>query len=394
MSIDGSSEPLIQRRSDEPGVNVLIVSVGRYALGEDLALPGARASARRLATWWMNAAAEHRLLDGQSLASLDIVVSSERPLFLSGDDGNPKPVRSATAATVREALRAWCKRNVPGSTAVLHWIGHGEIQGEGGRAPVHALYCEDMADSEGRRFRDGIDWAATLEGIAAHTSDAKLVASIDTCRVDAPQGFSFTYENPFGSHSRGAAKRQQRVVYYSALGRRNYCLDPHEDACEDFSDGGAIMSEAMLLALDRFGAIYQSDQYGPAAYVEHVRLGTQARLERWAGRVPALDGLNPTVVCEPNNWPWKEPIVKVPKPMSMVDVSLDHHAPTGTARCRIIRPSGLPAPHQGVLNWQFDGNRCEHEVEAQIPGDGSHAKKESNVVLCAQPHHELILRQT
>ena len=355
------TELLDDRPHTAGGVRILIIGVGCFDGGRLSPIPGVRDTVARLADWWMNA--DKRLLGGATVTSVDVLLSAEAgDVSLKGKSGRAIAVERARHVGVKAAMRRWCREST-GPLAVLHWVGHGAIVGQAHPMLLQALYCEDQADDEGTH-QAGFEWGMVCRGIDAESKAGRVVCFVDTCRtvLNPPDGED--YQSPFDSHRR---QRHRTLVYYATeVGEATYAIGKGSALAAEF-DGGTFMSEAARMALDRFGAVTKDSEIGPAAYPSHVLEAMQCRIKRWRGRVKTPEGGMPKIARD-SYVGEEEPIVRVPQPMSMVDLRLRAPYRYDAASCRLVSGTSHNAPHKGKSYWEADLEHGDWEAHVDFNG--------------------------
>ena len=360
---------LADRDVDQAAVHVLIISVGFYDGGTWESLPGAAATATRLAEWWMGDQIHTRFPGGAQVATVDVLASDSGPVEMSDDEGASTTVGQATCEAVHAALRRWTERARDGHGAVLHWIGHGEIQGQSTEGELSALYCRDVAERTGRQ--EAIAWERTLLGIRTALFDHRagervpgtlLLCFMDSCRNPAPDWQHEEYPDVFRRHNWRLGEETTLVFHASGAGKEAYCIRPGLEVCGDFDGGGALFSEAVMLALDRLAARLHSQTVGTAAYADSIRSAANHRINRWRRRVPELGDIRQKARPDTTRWCEENPVMLIPDARGMVDVVLSRTDLMAAATCEVSGPDGPVTPFKQADRWDMDLKHDYHDV--------------------------------
>ena len=319
----------------DDAVHVLIIAVGRYDEPSLSPLPGAVLSAERLTDFWRGCS----FARGRKLGSLEVLISHQAPVSLQAHDGTPTIVEPATFAEVGAALEAWAGRCATGAFGVLHWIGHGETVSQtdeagAGRNPGHVLYTQDIGRFGSAPVQTGYDWARTLNGLQ-RIVPKPLLCFIDACS-NTPVDKDATYFAPWRAE-KGRILHLADVFLSSRPGARAHCARPDQPVGKDFT-GGALFSEAVRMALSRYGADVRDDRDGFVVFKDFLHRAAKKRLERWARGSRKLKALE-TVFVPQGTFDVDEPIVRMEAPFGMIDL-VHPGVPTRGIDCFISDSAG------------------------------------------------------
>lgn len=328
--------------------HILIISVGRYEDKAHEPLPGARLTAARLAEFWRGST----LSGGRSLGSLEILVSCDRPLELVDDHGAAVVIEPARFEAVKRAIRDWAVRCRDGSFGILHWIGHGETRQRAEeyspRAPV--LYTEDMIDDGFRRSQSGLELDRIVNGLQ-HRVRAPLLCFFDACQIVQGLNRKGSYPSPWDI-TEGPALSRPAVFLPDLHEQRTYCARPDQEVCGDFT-GGALFSEAVRLALSRFGARRAVDDSCYAVHRDGIQQAAAKRIDRWISRSRELEGRGKVRLSQGDiEYDW--PIVDLAQPHGMIKLKPPSDR-TANHRCPITGPTGATYHgHDAATCWEAD----------------------------------------
>lgn len=340
---------LIPQKNSPDTIHVLIIAVGRYEEARFKPLPGAVISGERLAEYWRTSTPA----GGRQLGSIEILASGDKPLNMEIHDGSTQAVEPATHQGVKDALRAWADRCAGGALGILHWIGHGETltmtdEANAPRDPNYALYTEGMLSFADRHAQAAFDWFKILSGLQ-RAIPVPVLCFIDACSRHDPAK-SRTYPSPWDFEDGRLLSRAD--VYFSANpGEKAHCAREDQELCEEGFNGGALFSEAIRLALSRYGSDDRDSREGYAVIPELLRAAATKRMERWRRRSRELKDLGTVFVAQQA---LQGPIVKLPKPLGMVEIS---NAVGGTRNidCHVTDPAGLSQKLPDAIQyWDAD----------------------------------------
>jgi len=297
-------------------IHVLVIAVGHYDDANLSPLPGAVLSAGRLADFWRDCTpARHR-----KVGSLDVLISSPKPVSLKNVDGTMTIIEPATFASVAAALNAWAIRCATGSLGVLHWIGHGETisqtdEAGAGSNPGQVLYTQDIGRVGNRPTQLGFDWDKTLNSVQ------RLVPGPVLCFIDACSNTPLSKDANYPSAwpiDYGPILHLADVFHSSRPGAKAHCAREDQTVGHDFT-GGALFSEAVRMALTRYGADSRDDRDGFVVFKDYLQRAAKKRLERWGRGSRQLKALE-TVFVSQGQFDLDEPIVAINAPFGMIDV--------------------------------------------------------------------------
>ena len=224
----------------------------------------------------------------------------------------------------------WGERADGGGLAILHWIGHGEYltATEEGGGPLLVLYCADTKLVRGKPVQRRLDWQTTRSGME-RAIRAPIICFIDACQ-DMPTGALGKGSSPWEDYGGEPASRAAVLT----PGRRRsttYCADRGVNVGGDFT-GGALFSEAIRLALSRFGGGHFDDDVGCAVYMEPLLNAADLRLQWWRRKgVPVGPD---DIQYSRGDVRFYDPIVFPERPSGMVEVKPPPH---WRDRCGIAR---------------------------------------------------------
>lgn len=318
-------------------IHVLIIAVGHYD-GTGLSpLPGAVLSAGRLADFWRDCTPAR----GHKLGSLDVLISSQKPVSLKAADGTTSVIEPASSTAVAAALDAWASRCATGALGVLHWIGHGETisqtdEAGAGRNPGQVLYTQDIGRVGTRPTQLGFDWDKTLNSLQ------RLVPVPVLCFIDACSNAPLSKDAKYPSAWRidnGPILHLADVFHSSRPGAKAHCAREDQPVGQDFT-GGALFSEAVRMALSRYGADSRDDRDGFVVFKDYLQRAAKKRLERWGRGSKRLKALE-TVFVSQGQFDLDEPIVALDAPYGMIDL-VHPGVQTSGIDCVINDSAGLP----------------------------------------------------
>jgi hypothetical protein len=345
----GAVTGLIPEKTSRDSVHVLIIAIGRYDEARFKTLPGAIISAERLAEYWRSS----NPAGGRELGSIEILASGDKPLDMQIHDGSTQSVEPATHQGVKDALNAWAVRCASGALGVLHWIGHGETltktdEANAPRDPNYALYTGGLLSFVGRQAQSAFDWFKILSGLQ-RAIPVPVLCFIDACSRHDPAK-SRDYPSPWDFEDGPLLSRAD--VYFSVNpGEKAHCAREDQELCEEGFNGGAVFSEAIRLALSRYGSDDRDSREGYAVIPELLRTATTKRLDRWRRRSRELKDLGSVFVAQQA---LTGPIVRMSEPFGMLEVS---SAASGTRNidCHVTDPAGLSRKlPDAVQFWDAD----------------------------------------
>tara|TARA_R110000868_G_scaffold402710_4_gene679335 strand:+ start:31073 stop:32278 length:1206 start_codon:yes stop_codon:yes gene_type:complete len=344
----GSVTALLALDRSDAAVHVLIIAVGRYADKDLKPLPGAVLSAERLAEFWRDAP----LAGGRQLGSIELLVSSEKPLEMIGVDGVKQVIEPATFDAVGKAIQDWADRCSQGAMGIFHWIGHGEtvsLTDEAGanNDACHALYTEDLYRLGDQVIRTGYHWGNTLRDLQ-RVVPKPMLCFIDACshapEKSRDEGFSSVFRM-----TKGPIKSRADVFLSTRPGAKAHSAREDQDVGGDFV-GGALFSEGVRLALTRFGAD-ERDEEGYAVFPDFIKRAADSRFGRWRRRHGELKDLGEVFVVQ---GAFSKAVVKLAAPFGMVDL-VPHDRRTKNKNCEVMHDK-VPRhePRRANDLWEAD----------------------------------------
>lgn len=363
-------------------VHVLIVGVGMHARGRPASLIGMGSAVRRSFEWWRSNGA-NRCVDGWSLGSLEALASDRDGVSLTGLNGEAMVPDAPDLDAVIAALEGWGRRARRGGMGFLFWSGHGAVVGQGGDAPLLGLLCQDETEDGETR---ALHWPRTLVGLNGFCGDSRISCFIDTCRTPARTPYSCRTALEGSMHL--PASNPAFVQYTTVEGSTTYS-HPHPITAVDF-EGGPIGTHAVFDALDRYGVLRRSRQYGATAF--RISEALRPRMERIGAHIP---GLGSHWEAEPPgsmpSWA-REWLVKIPKPMSMIDVVTPNGEDAAGFVCSVTLRETAEALAQRPGRGRFEVSMpCgpEHEVKlVEKPEPPGNVIYEEPFTAC-QPHEQI-----
>ena len=354
---------LVNTEAQETPIHVLIVGVGWYGSRDQEGNPshdseslkelvGVGKTVERTVNWWRNAGS--RFVKGH-LSTLDVLLSvkSESIEFptLDGPEVSPEP---ASLSAVISSIRRWRKRcSVDDeSIGILHWIGHGIINGAAldERPGEQFLFCEDLEIDDDESFLKAVRIDTTIEELKRRKFAKVGIVFVDACRNFAGDSLEKIRSEPAFNISRDKIREEQDLLYYVATtkGAETYCQPSGLPAC--CFDGGALFTEAVLDALNEFGAANIDDEIQWAAYPDTVKLAINYRLQRWASHLKI-----PHQVAQLHeNKQFDNAIVYVPNPKAMVDIGLALSERFLRAQLALNRDGKQLTPIRNGQQWEAD----------------------------------------
>jgi hypothetical protein len=233
----------------------------------------------------------------------------------------------------------------------------------------HVLYCEDIG-SGASGIQQGINWNNTLAALERRPGAREIYCFIDACRSYENSHKTEGYESPFGPGFRG--RRRLATVFYAANeGGATYCVAPESKECDDDFKGGALVTEAIIDGMSRFGAWMKDTAVGPAVYPSALREAIQHRVRRWCGRFPNLNGNTPKIRFDGVGD--ETPLLAISEPWSMLDVELREakarllsHLRRSSCVMVSVTPSSAQVPLRDGRTNYFEGDLLRGEWDAHV----------------------------
>lgn len=337
------------------GVHVLVIGVGGYDSNIG-SLRGAAVSARRIAEFWLDSPTA--MTAGRTLASIDMLASDSKThrVKCRHSDGQEHVVREPTFEAVGAAIRDWVDRAQGAGLAVLHWIGHGELESAmTDPSYVQALFCRDATFPRDRAPEGAYAWEATRREIEVRL-DAPKLFFIDACQVDRARPHQ-TNAIPWPDQSPKRTRVNGARFRPGIEGNSTFCA-PLNKQIEPGLMGGALFTEAIRSALARHGAKRSGADRRYAAHVGPIKEAADAKIARWCSQHPSLSKQPVAVSLETGSWRGWDPIVTIDGPHGLVDIGAKPPAFLCEQRCDV----GAVEQHRGANHWEADLPFGDHKA--------------------------------
>ncbi|MGY4509192.1 hypothetical protein [Bradyrhizobium sp. USDA 3650] len=330
-------------------LHVLIVVVGD---DKDSPLLNAQAFCQDIVDFWIGHEDES-LAHEMSLSTIELVASDRDRAggVTVRIPSGTKTVENPNWANARLAIQNWCSRVQKGGAGILHWVGHGHIEGTQESSSVQILFTDDKLENR----REGINWNTTRIGIDDRTRGRPVFCFVDSCRVWEPSraGYQSAFDGTVWPASRRAA-----VVYGVAPESPGIWDDMrhHGDRAADLHfPGGPVATSAFVKSFEGLGVDYVPGRGRHDVKMHRIEEGARALVCRWMHAIgrPVAKGDERDIVFVDYAGEFT-PMIHSPTPQSAVDV-MSHGAIACslTSTASAVASNGVSVPGSQPPTFEF-----------------------------------------